>query len=177
MWNGDGCGESWLINIKTQFSLNCLSGTNHSCLSKINAKLCVQSFDIWLVVVQLLKRNASSRLGAGAGDATEVQVRTLPRLLFHFKCSTNSSQDRFVLTLTNTFIYNVVTEWVAALFYIFPHCRVMFNDPMLISLLCIWYPIGSSILSTHQLGGFAGPESRASLQTFPGKDPELDTNL
>lgn len=45
---------------------------------------------------------------------------------------------------------------------------------MLISLIRIWYPIGSSILSTHQLGGFAGPESRASLQTFPGAFPELD---
>lgn len=33
------------------------------------------SFDICMLVVQLLKRNASSRLGAGAGDATEVQVR------------------------------------------------------------------------------------------------------
>ena len=31
---------------------------------------------IVVLVFQLLKRNASSRLGAGAGDATEVQVRT-----------------------------------------------------------------------------------------------------
>lgn len=31
---------------------------------------------------------------------------------------------------------------------------------------------GSSFLPTHQLGGSAGPESGASLQTFPGEEPE-----
>ena len=33
----------------------------------------------------------------------------------------------------------------------------------------LWYFLGSSLLSTHQLGGFAGSESGASLQTFPGE--------
>lgn len=46
--------------------------------TEVNVKLsCIIFFDTLLLVVQLLKRNASSRLGAGAGDATEVQVRTL----------------------------------------------------------------------------------------------------
>ncbi len=54
-----------------------------SCVSKIRAELlCKFSFDILPLVVQLLKRNASSRLGAGAGDATEVQVRTEIRCFY-----------------------------------------------------------------------------------------------
>lgn len=45
----------------------------------------------------------------------------------------------------------------------------MFNGPLLFALFCIGYIVGSSFLSTHQLGGSAGAESGASLQAFLGE--------
>ena len=65
--------------------------SHYLCLSITSMELlCKYSSDMWLMVVQLLKRNASSRLGAGAGDATEVQVRRQTHRLYCWPLNSNT---------------------------------------------------------------------------------------